>query len=123
MAKKKTQSEGEAPAEAPQQDGTPAASDGLPSGEPKPHRPAFTVGPIATSKDHAVTACVWENDATAADGQTFKVHNVSVESRYRDQTGEWKSGKSFRGSQLHVLLYCLQKCADFIFAARDPNHD
>ena len=86
-------------------------------------RPTFKVGPIATSKDNAVVACVWENEVAAGNGQTFKVHNVTVESRYWDQSGEWKSGKCFRGSQLHVLLYCLQKCADFIFAARDPHSD
>jgi len=85
-------------------------------------RPASKVGPLATSKDNAVVACVWENEITAG-GETFKVHNVTIECRYRDGSGEWKTGKSFRGSQLHALLYCLGRCADFIFAARDPQND
>ncbi len=81
------------------------------------------MGPIATSRDTAVVACVWESEVSAGDGQTFKVHTVTVESRSRDGGGEWTAGRSFRGSQLHALLYCLQRCADFVFSARDPQND
>jgi hypothetical protein len=85
-------------------------------------KPVFKVGPIATDRNNAVAAAVWANELTAAeDGRKFTVHNVTVESRYRDAAdGEWKAGKSFRGSALYALTYCLQRCSDFILSQRDP---
>jgi hypothetical protein len=93
--------------------------------------PAFKVGPIATDRTNAVVATVWEHEVQAGDGRTFKVHNVMVESRYFDANHEnadgskglWKTGKSFRGSQLYALLYCVQRASDFILAQRDASND
>ncbi len=110
-----------APADLPVSD-TNGTHTEAPPGNGGGKRPVFKVGPITTSKDNAVAAYVWANEATA-NGQTFTVYNVTVDSRYRDATGEWKSGKNYRGSQLHVLVYCLQRCSDWILAQRDPAQD
>ena len=40
-----------------------------------------------------------------------ETHNVTVEARYRDKSGEWKSAKGFRGSQLYAVIYCLERAA------------
>jgi len=76
-----------------------------PQGDAQKSQPVFRVGPIPTDGTHAVSAAVWENEVTLPDGRTFKVHNVTVESRYRDSSGEWKSTKGFRGSQLYAVIY------------------
>jgi len=94
----------------------PAAGNG--NGEKK--QPVFKVGPIPTDKNNAVSAAVWENEVNTGDCRTFTVHNVTVEARWRDVSGEWKSSKSFRGSQLYALIYCLQRASDWILAQRDP---
>jgi hypothetical protein len=71
------------------------------NGEKK--QPVFKVGPIATDANNAVAAAVWGNQHTAKDGREFTVYNVTVESRWRD-----------------ALIYCLQRCSDWILAQRDP---
>lgn len=126
MARRKTTAEGEPPAaEAPQPDNAAAPAEEVPSGngEAEPRRPAFKVGPIATEKNNAVCVAVWENEVATQDGRTFKVHNVTVEARWRDQSGNWQSGKGFRGSQLYALIYCLQRASDFILSQRNPQND
>ena len=39
----------------------------------------------------------------------------------RDADGNWKDGKYYRGSQVYALVYCLQKCSEWILAQRDPQ--
>lgn len=82
-------------------------------------RPTFRVGPIATDRNNAVGCAVWANEITA-NGETFTVFNVTIEARYRDPTtGEWKSAKQFRSSQLPTLIYCLQRAFEFGCSQRD----
>lgn len=137
MPRKKTAVEAEVlPSTAPTPEMT-SPSDALPPSdvngaapEPAPpqsngngdkRQPVFKVGPIPTDKNNAVSAAVWANEYTdPKDGRTFTVYNVTVEARWRDALGEWKSGKSFRGSQLYALLYCLQRASDWICEQRDP---
>jgi hypothetical protein len=108
---------------------TPTPTETCPSdpaaghGDGEKRTPVFKVGPIPTDRTSAVAAAVWENEVTAADGRAFTVHNVTLEARYRDGSGEWKSGKGFRGAQLYALIYCLQRASDFILARRDPSND
>ncbi len=90
------------------------------NGNSEKRLPVFKVGPIPTDKNNAVSAAVWANEVTS-DGRTFTVYNVTCESRWRDASGEWKSGKQFRGSQLYALIYCLQRCSDWVCAQRDPQ--
>ncbi len=80
----------------------------------------FKVGPIPTDRTNAVSVAVWANEVEA-DGRTFTVYNLTVEARWRDASGEWKSGKQFRGSQVYALVYCLQRASDWICAQRDPQ--
>src|SRR4051794_3276002 len=79
--------------------------------------PLYKVGPIATDKNNAILVCIWEKIVQTTDGQSFKVHQVTIEAHTFDPNhpnedgskGRWKSGKSVRGSQLYVLIYCLQR--------------
>ena len=127
MAKKKTADPETPPVEAPETNGPDAPqSDVNGSAEPAggngdKRGPVFRVGPIPTDRNNAVSAAVWANEIES-DNRTFTVYNVTVEARWRDASGEWKSGKSFRGSQIYALLYCLQRCSDWICTQRDPHN-
>jgi hypothetical protein len=135
MAKKKSATDpppdsppAETAAAAPPESGTtltetPPSEPATPPGSDQKPQPVFKVGPIPTDQNHAVGAAVWENEVVATDGRTFTVHNVTLEARYRDGSGEWKSAKGFRGSQLYALMYCLQRASDFILARRGPSND
>src|SRR5687768_1646970 len=92
------------------------------TGDGDKRQPVFKVGPIPTDRNNAVCAAVWANEYTdRREGRTFTVYNVTVEARFRDADGAWKSGKSFRGSQIYALVYCLQRASDWICAQRDPS--
>lgn len=101
---------------------TPPSEPAAGNGNGEGRQPVYRVGPIPTDKDNAVTVAVWANEVQTRDGRTFTVHNVTVEARWRDAAGEWKSGKTFRGSQCYALIYCLQRASDWILAQRDPSN-
>jgi len=116
----------EAPQEMPTQEPSTSHSDtpteeASQNGEKK--RPAYKIGPIACDKNTSVECAVWANEITLADQRTFTVHNVTLHGSWRDADGTWKLLKSFRGSHLHVLIYCLQRASDWILSQRDPQND
>lgn len=61
---------------------------GLPQAENKGPEKKFRAG--------AVSATVWKNDRQRATGETFSYHTISLERRYKDQSGTWKSASSLR---------------------------
>jgi hypothetical protein len=83
------------------------------------NQPAFQVGPIPTSKTEAVSVAVWGN-VIQVDGREVTVYSVTAECRYQAD-GQWKSGRSFKGSQIYALQYGLQRASDWILAQRDPS--
>ena len=119
MAKKKATDVAEPPSQSAAQE-TPGNGRAPDESNGEKNQPVFKVGPIASDKDHSVSAAVWQNEITLSDGRSFTVHNVTFEATYRDGDGSWKSTKSYRGSQLHVLRYCIDRCNDWILAQRDP---
>lgn len=98
-----------------------SASTGSPNGNNDTKKgPCFKVGPIATdASGHSVEACVWDKDLTASDGREFTVYSVSCQASYRDDKGDWQKTSSFRSSQIPVLVYCLNKCFDWVQAQRE----
>lgn len=54
--------------------------------------------PVATIRIGLQTANIWEN---ATDGKTF--YNVTFDRRYRDDSGNWHSSKSYSLRDLLVL--------------------
>jgi len=85
------------------------------------NRPVFKVGPIPTDRDNSVEVAVWSREVTSGD-RSFTVYNATVHASYRDKDGQWQSAKGFRGSQIPVLVYCLQKAHDWILSQRDPSN-
>src|SRR4051794_39860115 len=116
MARKKTEAAGPAPGEA--QEAAQSHSDNGNGGKAAP--PVFKCGPIPTDKDNSVEAAVWARQVRTRDDREFTVYSVTVQASWRDADGSWKKSHSFRGSQIYALLYCLQRCSDWILAQRDP---
>ena len=108
----------DAPAQA---DGAVARPEEQPNGNGEKRHPVYKVGPIATDKDNSVEAAVWDRVIQTRDGREFTVYNVTVQANWRDSDGSWKKTGNFRGSQIYALVYCLQRCSDWILAQRDPS--
>ena len=47
-------------------------------------QPCYKCGPIPTDANNTVEAVVWPNQATARDGRTFVVYNVTCQANWRD---------------------------------------
>lgn len=43
---------------------------------------------------------------------------ASVERRYKDSSGEWKSSNSFSRSEIPLAKYCLNKAFEYMVAER-----
>ncbi len=90
------------------------------NGNGEKRHPVYKVGPIATDRDNSVEAAVWDRVIQTRDGREFTVYSVTVQASWRDSDGSWKRTSNFRGSHLYALIYCLQRCSDWILAQRDP---
>ena len=120
MARKKTEAAEAAPEQTPEGTAaTPPPGENGNGGKAPP--PVYKCGPIATDRDNSVEAAVWARQVRTRDDREFTVYSVTVQASWRDADGSWKRGQSFPGSQIYALLYCLQRCSDWILAQRDPG--
>ena len=98
-----------------------SAAEHPPGANGDKRHPVYKVGPIATDRDNSVEAAVWDRVIQTRDGREFTVYSVTVQANWRDSDGSWKKTNNFRGSHLYALVYCLQRCSDWILAQRDPS--
>lgn len=57
-----------------------------------------------------ITASVWKN--STRDGESFRT--VSIERRYKDRDGEWKSTNSFSSRQLQSVIVVLAQVSAYL---------
>lgn len=65
-----------------------------------------------------VSAALWENEINV-NGQTKTVLKASVQRRYKDKDGQWKSSTSFSRNEIPFAIYALQKAFEFIVESPD----
>jgi len=71
------------------------------------------VKPVAKFRAGQVSCALWENQATI-DGRIVTVLKATIERRYRDAGGAWKSSNSFGRNEIPLAVYCLQRAFDHI---------
>jgi len=64
--------------------------------------------PIRKFRAGAVSCAIWRNEISVA-GRTVPLLKASVERRYRDADGVWKSSGSFSRNEIPLVIYCLQQ--------------
>ena len=69
--------------------------------------------PVQKFRAGSVSCAIWENDAMVG-GRSVKMLKASVERRYRDASGTWKSSSSFARTEIQDVIYCLQKAFEAI---------
>lgn len=67
-----------------------------------------------------ITASLWEVDG-ATNGTDRPLRSVSLDRRYKDSTGNWKSSTSFRESDLPKAILALQKIQEHLLVRE--KHD
>jgi hypothetical protein len=69
-----------------------------------------------------IVASVWSNMRTV-NGQQRELKSVSIERRYKDADGEWKSSASFSVNQLPLAKFVLDQAYEYILTARQQAND
>ena len=78
--------------------------------------------PVAKFKAGQVSAAIWENTASVK-GKTVSVLKASVQRRFMDKDGQWKSTASFGRNEIPLAIYCLEKCFEHIIERSQETTD
>ncbi len=65
---------------------------------------------------------LWENDAVV-NGRNVTMLKATVERRYKDAGGSWKSSNSFGRNEIPLAIYCLQRAFDKIIEQQSEHDD
>jgi hypothetical protein len=71
----------------------------------------------------AVSCAIWENELTMRDGRQVIAIKASIEKRYRDAAGAWKSSNSFNRNEVAQAIYCLIKAHDAMMAKSSDEEE
>jgi len=69
--------------------------------------------PIAKFRAGQVSAALWENEIQTG-GRTATILKATIQRRYRDTDGNWKSSTSFSRNEIPLAVHCLQKAFERI---------
>ena len=69
--------------------------------------------PIKKIRVGQVACAIWKNE-TVVNGKSVALLKASVERRYKDSSGDWKSSSSFGRNEILLAIQCLQKAFDAV---------
>ena len=69
--------------------------------------------PVAKIRAGSVSCALWENEINV-NGTTETVLKASIERRYKDHDGNWKSSSSFSRNEIPLAILCLARAFDKI---------
>ena len=77
--------------------------------------------PVTKFSAGQVSAAIWENEVTTKTGKKVTMLKATVERRYKDRDGQWKSSGSFSRNEIPFVIYCLQKSLDHIIGSQQED--
>ncbi len=80
------------------------------------------MAPLKKFSAGGISCALWENEATI-DGRKVKVLKATVERRYKDKDGTWKSSGSFGRNEIPLVMYCLAKAYDTMIGERGDRSE
>ena len=78
--------------------------------------------PVAKFKAGMVSAAIWENQIEVK-GKTVTMLKATVQRRYKDSDGNWKSSQSYSRNEIPLVVFCLQKCFETMLAEGDGDNN
>ncbi len=69
----------------------------------------------------AISAVVWSNEGKDSEGKVTEFNTISIERRYQDKEGEWKSTSSFRVTDLPKVALVANKAYEYIVLKEDNS--
>ena len=76
--------------------------------------------PVAKFRAGQVSSAVWKNEIQVK-GKAMMVLKATVQRRYKDRDGIWKSSGSFSRNEIPMAIYCLQKAFEKIIEAQGED--
>jgi hypothetical protein len=64
------------------------------------------MAPIKKYSAGSISCALWENEAQV-NGRTVQILRATVERRYKDRDGTWKSSGSFSKNEIPLVVFCL----------------
>jgi hypothetical protein len=80
------------------------------------------MAPIKKFSAGSVSCALWENEATV-DGRKVGILRATVERRYKDKDGTWKSSGSFSRNEIPMAIYCLGKTFEAMVEEKDGGDE
>ena len=76
--------------------------------------------PIGKFKAGQVSSAIWENEVQMPRG-TVKILKATIQRRYKDKSGTWKSSTSFSRNEIPLAIHCLQKAFEKIIEKQNEE--
>ena len=78
--------------------------------------------PIKKFRAVQVSCALWENEATI-NGKSVTMLRATVERRYKDKNGDWKSSQSFGRNEIPLVKWCLDQAFTAIIQEGTTSND
>lgn len=78
--------------------------------------------PLHKFRAGTVSCALWENEISV-DGEKKTMLKATLDRRYKDQNGEWKSSGSFSRNEVPLAIYCLSKAFEAMLEERSLNNE
>lgn len=79
--------------------------------------------PVAKFKAGQVSAAIWKNEIQVKNGKQVTVLKATVQRRYRDKDGQWKSSGSFSRNEIPLAIYVLEKAFEHMIEGQKEEGD
>ena len=67
------------------------------------------MAPLKKFSAGSISCALWENEVTTANGRKVPMLKATIERRYKDRDGTWKSSGSFSRNEIPLAIHCLNK--------------
>ena len=81
-----------------------------------------TAKPVHKIRAGSISCALWENDIRVGN-VTKTVLKCTVERRFKDASGDWKSSGSYGRNEIPLVIWCLQKALDHIIDDNNTGSD
>ena len=76
--------------------------------------------PVKKYRAGSISCALWENQAKV-NGNVVTMLKATVERRYKDSSGNWKSSGSFSRNEIPLVIYCLEKAFETMVEERSDE--
>jgi hypothetical protein len=76
--------------------------------------------PKCQFKAGTINAALWETEISV-NGKKVTVLKVTVQRRYKDKDGQWKSSNSLSRNEIPLAIFCLQRSFEYMIEGQKDD--